>query len=303
MKVLAIVASPHKDGLTASVVEAVLAGASGAGAEVETMFLADHDIKACRGCRGADCWETGECAFDPGAGARNRAMAAADALVFAAPVYMHGICGLAKDFIDKVRVPPRSSPFGPFLPTNGKPALGITVAGGTGKGALTSLQAIYYGLFFLCGYRGMQPMPVTRFNLNRMLQEAGPRGRGLAQAARNPAPFRDTGMADRLAYFQGIPMANADVLDDNLYLARLLITDLGQRKQIAEYRPADEALRRAEKFVESGQKGAAADLVWRAYSLALEVWEKDRRPPAGPRAPAGGPASQERPAGTGPAGS
>ncbi len=146
-------------------------------------------------------------------------------------------------------------------------------------------------------------MPVTRFNLDRMLQEAGPRGRGLAQAARTPAPFRETGMADRLAYFQAIPMANADVLDDNLYLARLLITDLGQRKQIAEYRSADEALRRAEKFVESGQKGAAADLVWRAYSLALEIWDKDHRGPAAPQAAASGPESPPRPSGSPPAGS
>jgi hypothetical protein len=195
-------------------------------------------------------------------------------------VYIHDVCGLAKCFIDKVRVPPRGGSSGPFLPTNGKPALGISVAGGTGKGVLTSLQAIYYGLFFLCGYRGMQPMPVTRFDLERMIKEAGPRGRGLAQAARSPAPFRETGMADRMAYFQAISLANADVVDDNLYLARLLVTDLGQRKQIAEYRAADEALRRAEKLVEAGQKYAAADLVWRAYQLALEIWEKDH-PAAG----------------------
>ncbi len=75
MKVLAIVASPHKDGLTGQVVRAVLDGASGAGAEVETMFLADRDIASCRGCTGATCWETGECAFDPDAGVRSRALA------------------------------------------------------------------------------------------------------------------------------------------------------------------------------------------------------------------------------------
>jgi NAD(P)H-dependent FMN reductase len=274
------VASPRKDGLTSRVAGAVLAGAAGAGAEVETMFLADHDIAPCRGCTGATCWDTGECAFDPDAASRSRALASADALVFATPVYMHDVCALAKCFIDKVRVPPRGGRFGPFLPTNGKPALGISVAGGTGKGALTALQGIYYGLFFICGYRGMQPMPVTRFDLDRALIEAGPRGRGLAQAARNPAPFRDTGLADRMAYYQAIPLANADAVDDNLYLARLLVSDLGRRKQIAEYRAADEALRRAEKLVESGQKFAAADLVWRAYQLALEIWEKDH--PAAP---------------------
>jgi hypothetical protein len=90
-------------------------------------------------------------------------------------------------------------------------------------------------------------------------------------------------------------------VDDNLYLARLLVTDLGQRKQIAEYRPADEALRRAEKLVEAGQKYAAADLVWRAYQLALEIWEKDHPPAAapGPAAPA---APAAAPGATGPAG-
>ena len=159
--ILGIVGSPHSDGQTAALVKAVLDGAAAAGAETHTMYLADYQIEPCRGCRGADCWETGLCRHDAAAAERNTALAAADALVFAAPVYMHDLAGIAKDFIDKVRVPPQVSEFGPFLPTNGKPALGITMAGGTGKGVLTSLQSIYYGLFFICGFRGVQPMPVS----------------------------------------------------------------------------------------------------------------------------------------------
>ncbi len=273
--VLGIVCSPHSDGLTAALVQAVLDGAAGAGAETSTMFLTDYTIESCRGCRGADCWDTGRCRYDTAAVDRNEAIASADALVFAAPVYMHDLAGLAKDFIDKVRVPPRASEFGPFLPTNGKPALGITVAGGTGKGVLTSLQSIYYGLFFICGFRGVQPMPVTRFNLKSALAEAGPRGRGLVRAAAHPAPFREDGLADRMAYYQSIEIANSDPVDDNMYLARFLVSDLGSRKQLDEYREADRAIRRAQDLIDSGHKREAAGPVWEAYRLAREIWEMD----------------------------
>ena len=274
MKILGIVASPHKDGLANQMVQAVLAGAAGAGAETETLYLADEGIESCRGCRGADCWQTGRCAFDERAWRRNQRLAATDALVFGFPVYIHDVCGLAKDFIDKVRVPPSGGRFGPFLPTNGKPALGISVAGGTGKGVLTSLQAVYYGFFFLCGFRGLQPMPVTRFNRDRMLEEAGPRGRGLAAAT--PAPFREHGLADRMAYYQAIDTANSDPVRDNLFLARLLVDDLARRKQLAEYREADEAIRKAERLIEAGSAREAAGPVWVAYEKALELWERDR---------------------------
>jgi hypothetical protein len=257
-------------------VSEVLAGATEAGAETEFMILAERSIEPCRGCSGARCWETGECTFDPDAAERNKALAATDGLVFGAPVYIHDICGLAKDFIDKIRVPPRAVGFGPFLPTNGKPALGITVAGGTGKGVLTSLQAIYYGLFFLCGYRGLQPMPVTRFNWDRMLAEARPRGRGLVKAAEDPVPFRETGLADRLAYYQGMEVANADPVADNLFLARLLVEDLARRNRIEVYREADQSLRKATALVETGARRDAAPLIWRAYETALQIWESER---------------------------
>jgi multimeric flavodoxin WrbA len=272
MKILGIVASPHTEGLTAQMVRAVLDGAAAAGAETQVISLGEQQIDQCRGCRGADCWETGRCQWDEGAEQRNKALGDADALVFGAPVYMHDLAGIAKSFIDKVRVPPRRSP-GPFLPTNGKPALGITIAGGTGKGVLTSLQAIYYGLFLICGYRGLQPLPVTRFNLKACLAEAGPRGRGLAGAER--APFREDGLADRLAYYQAIEMANSSPVMDNLFLARVLVSDISSRKQLEEYREADTALRRAEALVEAGQLREAAGPVWEAYQQALIIWEND----------------------------
>jgi hypothetical protein len=118
-------------------------------------------------------------------------------------------------------------------------------------------------------------MPVTRFDMESALAEAGPRGRGLVQAAASPAPFREEGLADRMAYYQSVEIANSDPVDDNLYLARLLVSDLGSRKQLSVYREADQAIRRAEQIVASGHKRDAAGPIWEAYRLALEIWEAE----------------------------
>lgn len=272
MKILGIVGSPHRDGLTNGLVQGMLKGARAAGAECETMYLADYKIEACVGCRGATCWSDGRCRFDDLACERNQKIAVADAVIFGAPVYIHDINGLSKDFIDKVRVPPQGGRYGPFGPTNGKPAVGITVAGGTGKGVLTSLQAIYYGLFFLCGFRALHPLPVTRFNLNRATEETRGRGRGLAKAAQNPHPFEPEGLGDRMAYYQSIELVNSDPVRDNLYITQNIYDDLKGRLSLETLRPIEDIMRTAQNLIEGGRPGEAALPVWKAYLKAVDLW-------------------------------
>ncbi len=272
MRILGIVGSPHRDGLTNGLVQSMLEGAQAAGADCETMYLADYRIESCVGCSGATCWDDGRCRFDDKAYERNQKIAEADAVVFGAPVYIHDINGLSKDFIDKVRVPPRGGRYGPFGPTNGKPAVGISVAGGTGKGVLTSLQAIYYGFFFLCGFCALHPLPVTRFNLERAKAEASGRGRGLAKAAENPHPFEAKGLGDRMAYYQNIEYVNSDPVMDNLYITQNIYDDLKRRLAAEVLRPIEDLMRAARKLIDSGRSREAADPIWKAYLEAVDLW-------------------------------
>ena len=72
IKIVGIVGSPHKEGMTAKLLRQTLAGAEAAGAQTMTVFLADDEMEPCQGCDG-NCWETRECAFDPAAAAGTRA--------------------------------------------------------------------------------------------------------------------------------------------------------------------------------------------------------------------------------------
>ena len=276
MKILGIVGSPHKNGLTNQLVEEVLKGAAADGAITEIMYLADYDIRPCVGCQGATCWNDGKCRFDEKARERNMMLGKADGLVFGAPVYIHDINGLSKDYIDKVRVPPRGGRYGPFQPTNGKPAIAVTVAGGTGKGVLTSLQAIHYGFFFLCGFRALEPMPVARFNLLSMLEEAQQHGRLLAEIAQTVDPFEAEGLADRMAYYQTVSYTNSDPVADNLYLAEILISELREKVPADAIAEMEEAVAEAKDRIAFGNEVQAADAVWRAYLMGSRHWDELR---------------------------
>ena len=193
-KILGIIGSPNKNGRTHQLVQQAIAGAATAGADTEVMHLAEEDMQPCRGCKVQKCWIDGVCKLDESAEARNLRLKAADGVVFGAPVYFHDINGLAKDFIDKVRIPPKGDGLHTiFIPTNGKPAFAITIAGGTGKGALTSLGAIHWGLFLPCGFRALKPVPATPFNFEQALLEAEERGKELVKAAAEISPFEEKG--------------------------------------------------------------------------------------------------------------
>ncbi len=103
MKINVFNGSPRAEkGNTSVMVEAFLQGARDAGAETEHIFLTHKKIHHCVGCFA--CWEKtpGVCAIKDDMADLLRLMRESDILVYASPVYVGGVTGIMKDFIDRV---------------------------------------------------------------------------------------------------------------------------------------------------------------------------------------------------------
>jgi NAD(P)H-dependent FMN reductase len=264
VNVLAVLSSPRRErGLSQRVVSAVLSGARAAGAETEVLYLADESPQYCIHC-GHPCFQEGSCIQEEGATRRSRRVEAADALVFCAPVYCWQPNGMAIAFTDKLRLMTGSWQ---REGQHGRPALGIAVAGGTGSGVFPALQSIYAWLC-LWKYRPLEPLPVTRFNLDRALAEAPGLGRALVEH-----PLQPYGAAwELMLTYDCLPYMGYGRVDEFRWLAEQIVASLeargggedvvaGMRRLLADGRAAaarGDAERAARSCVEAYQIGAGA---------------------------------------------
>jgi multimeric flavodoxin WrbA len=113
MKVIGFIASPRKEGNTAWTVNKILEGAKEQGAETESLYFSDLDIKPCQGCL---CCHKGDqdqgCVINDDMQKLYDAIEHADALVLGSPVYMGQMSAQAKIFTDRLfaHISPRFSP-------------------------------------------------------------------------------------------------------------------------------------------------------------------------------------------------
>lgn len=250
MKVLGLVGSPRKNGRTNSLVDAALAGAESKGATVEKIFLVDYEIKPFSGSGGASqaylfCPEE-----------LSRLCEAADAIVLGAPVYWGDINGMTKDFMDTVRI----------SNSNGKLALGVAIAGGTGKGLLSGVQSIYH-FFFHKQMRGIDPTPVSRFNLEEALEQLNTSGSKLVELSKHSIPFPGRTADDRwpevLAHYAMLKYLRCDAVDEFVMLAEQLI-------KISDGDNVDKAkteLDRAIQFIREEKRSEAARHAVKSYQI------------------------------------
>jgi multimeric flavodoxin WrbA len=138
VKILAIQSSPNEDGLTAKTAKAVIKGAETEGAAVELVNLNELVIRPCVACDGGwgQCRREGTCVIDDEFQQLRDKIHAADAVVFATPVYWGDLSESTKLFLDRLR---RCEVKGEFKTLNGRFALGIASAGGTGNGCVKAL--------------------------------------------------------------------------------------------------------------------------------------------------------------------
>lgn len=217
MLIIGIVGSPRKEGRTAALVQAALEGAASAGAQTQRIFLFDYDVKPFSAAGGS------------GEGARfcpaelSELCEQADAIVIGAPVYWGDINGMTKDFMDSVRI----------ANSNGKPGLGIAIAGGSGKGLLSGVQSIYH-FFYHKQMRGVDPTPVSRFNMDQAMAALRTSGARLAEIAKEPKPFPGANSDERwpevVAHYATLPYLGGDPVAEFMMLAEQLVRTSSSEK-------------------------------------------------------------------------
>lgn len=250
MFVLGIVGSPRKNGRTNRLIDATLEGASSKGAETKKIYLVEYEIVQYKGAGGS------QDAFRHCPEELSRLCEEADAIALGAPVYWGDINGLTKDFMDTVRTSNSS----------GKPALGVAIAGGSGKGLISGVQSIYH-FFFHRQMRAIDPTPVSRFNLEEALGGLRASGARLAELAKEKRPFPGSTMDERwpevLAYYASLEYLRCDPVDEFVMLAEQLVKiSKGDKAEKAK-----EELDTALALFAQGDRAEAARHVVRSYQL------------------------------------
>ena len=235
--ILGIVGSPRKGGLTDKLVTQALVGAGSGDLETHKAYLADHEIPSYSE-------RTRECPDE-----LSKLCEEANALIIGAPVYWGDISGLTKDFMDTVRI----------SNANGKYGLGISIAGGTGKGLCIAIQSIY-SFFYHRQIRGIHPTPVSRFNFQEALQNLERSGNKLAELSEEAKPFAD--LWDRVQYYEELDYMNHTFLDEILLLAAQLIKISINKSALSK---AKEEYETARSLIRDGRRSEAAEHAVAAY--------------------------------------
>ena len=99
--ILVLTGSPRKGGNSDRMAQAFIKGAQSAGHHTEKFEAAFHRVDGCRACRA--CWKTGTaCVFSDAFRELEPLLEAADAIVFATPLYWFGFPAQLKAAIDKL---------------------------------------------------------------------------------------------------------------------------------------------------------------------------------------------------------
>ncbi|NLD43785.1 MAG: flavodoxin family protein [Chloroflexi bacterium] len=182
MKLLLICGARNPQGQTATAAGAILAGYERAGGQVERVFLPTLHLERCRQCEDSGwgtCRSEGHCVIDDDLDLLVAKVRAADAVVFATPVYYGDLAESIRAFTDRFRR--TATHMADTSGIKGKPAVGLCVAGGGGGGApncCLSLERVVQRI----GFDLVDVIPARRQNLAAQLPRLEQVGAWLATA-------------------------------------------------------------------------------------------------------------------------
>jgi NAD(P)H-dependent FMN reductase len=260
--VLGFVGSPNREGRTNQLVRAALEGAARAGASTELVQMADHVVAACKDCLSRECQENLKCTFeDPAFEHLSEKVLNCGALVLGTPVYFWDTSGMVKYFILKMfRV------YAPSAPLKGLPALGISIAGGTGNGLISGLRPVYH-FFQMLQMRALEPLPATRFNFSDALRRAGELGSQLPPMTQRRNPF--TSLEERILWYDSLPYLGLTRTGERRFLADLTTMALPTDRQS----PIPFGLARAEALSAAGRQLESLKEVTSVYESGVKAFE------------------------------
>ena len=189
MKITAILGSRDHVGRTAKAAEALLQGAGAEAAGPTMAFLPEMKVERCRQCEDNGwglCRSEGRCVIDDDFAVLVERIRSSDAAVFATPVYFSDLSESMRAFLDRLRRICRHESGRAGI--EGKPAVGICVAGGGGGGASACVVALEKVLS-TCGFEAVDMVPARRQNMDLKLQVLEATGRWLAAPeGQRPSP-------------------------------------------------------------------------------------------------------------------
>jgi len=263
MHVLAVNGSPHEKGICRLLLDGLLEGLKDAGADVELVNLSTVTLRPCRACDRSRCWTEMECNIEDDALALRRAFNKCDAFAIAAPVYFLSVNGLTKNFIDRMRNYRKDI----------RPSAAIAVAGGTGKGCITTLQEICRWMT-LVGFYPLVTEPVTRYNLDVVTGRARSWGKMLVERSSDVPQLGS--LHDKLLAFDRLPYMGYTVLDEVLYLARSAIEAISRMGASAQTAELQKTVEMAETALRLGELEEAMKLAVEAHEGSMHLFNKIR---------------------------
>ena len=158
-------------------------------------------------------------------------------------------------------------------PKEGIPGIGIAVAGGGGGGFASALRQIYH-YYRIIGVQGLNPIPVTRFNLSSALDEAFQAGASIASLIKKEEYL--TGPRRTAAYLD-LPILWLDYLQERFYLIEQTIEGAKNGKPKESMAEVLTLLNKANALRTNGDKVGAFTALDEAYKLGTAVWNPERR--------------------------
>jgi multimeric flavodoxin WrbA len=259
--VLGIVGSPNPEGRTNQLVMAALKGAADAGATTELIQLSDYVVAACKDCLPWVCVDNLKCTYEDNAFEfLSQKILNCGALVLGTPVYWWDTSGLVRYLILKMfRVFARSAPL------QGLPALGLSIAGGTGNGLVSGLRPVYH-FFQMMQMRALEPLPATRFNFSQAITHAGELGGQIAMMTKRRTPFN--GLEERLVWYDNLPYLGLSRAEERRLLADLVTLE------VPEEMGADalSGLARSDCLAAAGRSVDSLSEITRVYEAGVKAF-------------------------------